>query len=162
MNGLGAATSFEVIGRPKPEVGQEPVTDVRVATHDYFGAMGIRLVRGRLFGAEERSGPARRVIISDSMARKSLGRTRIRSVNAFPCYWNDPGEDEIIGVVGDVRQETLEEEVRPSIYWPPARFAYPWMTVAIRAAGDVGAIVPAVTANVTRSIQTYRSPTFGR
>ena len=50
--------------------------------------------------------------------------------------------------MGDVRQETLENEVRPSIYWPPARFAYPWMTVAIRAAGEVSAIVPVVTARV--------------
>ena len=34
--------------------------------------------------------------------------------------WNDPGPDEIVGVVGDVRQETLEKEVRPAIYWPPS------------------------------------------
>ena len=61
LNGLGAATDFEIIGRPKPPVGQEPVTDVRVVTHDFFRAMGIRLVRGRLFGAEERGATARRV-----------------------------------------------------------------------------------------------------
>ena len=42
LNGLGAATDFEIVGRPKPPVGQEPVTDVRVVTHDYFRAMGIR------------------------------------------------------------------------------------------------------------------------
>jgi putative ABC transport system permease protein len=147
LNGLGAATDFEIIGRPKPPVGQEPVTDVRVVTHDFFSAMGIRLVRGRLFGAEERGATARRVIISESMARKywpnedPIGQR-------ISVYWNDPGPDEIIGVVGDVRQETLEKEVRPSIYWPPARFAYPWMTVAIRAAGEVSAIVPVVTARV--------------
>ena len=62
--------------------------------------------------------------------------------------WNDPGPDEIVGVVGDVRQETLEKEVRPSIYWPPSRFAYPFMTVAVRAAGDPTALVSAVTARV--------------
>jgi putative ABC transport system permease protein len=147
LNGLGAATSFEVVGRPKPEAGQEPVTDVRVATHNYFQAMGIRLVRGRLFDASDRGTNIRRIIISDSLARKywpdedPIGQHII-------VAWNDPGPDEIIGVVGDVRQETLEKEVRPSIYWPPARFAYPFMTVAIRAAGSPDAIVPAVTARV--------------
>jgi putative ABC transport system permease protein len=147
LNGLGAATSFEIVGRPKPEAGQEPVTDVRVATHNYFQAMGIRLVRGRLFDASDRGTNIRRIIISDSLARKywpdedPIGQHII-------VAWNDPGPDEIIGVVGDVRQETLEKEVRPSIYWPPARFAYPFMTVAIRAAGSPDAIVPAVTARV--------------
>ena len=57
---------------PKPEAGQEPVTDVRVATHDYFRAMGIRLIRGRVFGAMDAGPNVRRVIISDSMARRIL------------------------------------------------------------------------------------------
>ena len=147
LNGIGAATGFEIVGRPKPEAGQEPVTDVRVATHDYFRAMGIRLVRGRLFGAMDAGTNVRRVIISDSMARKywpdqdPIGQHII-------VAWNDPGPDEIVGVIGDVREETLEKEVRPAIYWPPSRFAYPFMTVAIRTAGDPGAVVSAVTDRV--------------
>jgi predicted permease len=123
------------------------VTYVRVATHDYFRAMGIRLIRGRVFGAMDAGSNVRRVIISDSMARRywpnadPIGQQIIVS-------WNDPGPDEIVGVVGDVRQETLEKEVRPSIYWPPSRFAYPFMTVAVRAVGDPTALVSAVTASV--------------
>jgi hypothetical protein len=42
------------------------------------------------------------------------------------------GPDEIVGVVGDVRQQDLETEARATIYWPPARFTYPFMTIAIR------------------------------
>jgi len=147
LNGIGAATGFAIVGRPKPEAGQEPVTDVRVATHDYFRAMGIRLVRGRLFGPMDAGTNVRRVIISDSMARKywpdqdPIGQHII-------VAWNDPGPDEIVGVIGDVREETLEKEVRPAIYWPPSRFAYPFMTVAIRTAGDPGGVVSAVTDRV--------------
>ena len=77
--------------------------------------------------------------------------------------WNDPGPDEIVGVVGDVRQETLEDEVRPSIYWPPSRFAYPFMTVAIRAAGDPTAlVVRRDRERARRWTRTFRSPTCGR
>ncbi len=148
LNGLGSATSFFIVGQPKPPAGQEPVTDVRVATHDYFRAMGIRLVRGRLFDrADEQGDNVRRVIISDAMARQywpnqdPIGQRIIVS-------WNDEGPDEIVGVVGDVRQENLEKEMRPSIYWPPSRFAYPWMTIAIRTSGDVTSIVSAATAKV--------------
>ncbi len=147
LNGLGAATAFEIVGRPKPPAGQEPVTDVRVTTHDYFQAMGIRLVRGRLFDRSDAGSNVRRVIISESMARTywpdedPIGKQIV-------VAWNDPGPDVIVGVVGDVRQETLEKEVRPSIYWPPSRFTYPFMTVAIRVAGDVSSVVPAATARV--------------
>jgi putative ABC transport system permease protein len=60
--------------------------------------------------------------------------------------WNDPGPDEIVGVVGDVRQQDLETEARATIYWPPGRFTYPFAGVAIRAATDPRPIVPAVIA----------------
>jgi putative ABC transport system permease protein len=147
LNGLGAATGFEIVGRPKPEAGQEPVTDVRVSTHDYFRAMGIRLVRGRLFDKTDTGTNVRRVIISETMARKfwpnedPVGQQII-------VEWNDAAPDTIVGVVGDVRQETLENEVRSAIYWPPSRFTYPFMTVAIRTAVDPASIVPAATAKV--------------
>jgi putative ABC transport system permease protein len=148
LNGLGAATGFTIVGRPKPADGQEPVTDVRVATHHYFEAMGIRLVRGRLFDDTDRGNNVRRVIISESMARMywpgqdPLGQHIV-------VEWYDPGPDEIVGIVGDVRQETLEKSERPSIYWPPSRFAYPFMTIAVRTpSADPTSVVAAVTAKV--------------
>jgi len=62
--------------------------------------------------------------------------------------WNDNDPDEIIGVVGDVHQLTLDDEIRATTYWPPSRFAYPWNTVVIRATGDPSRIVPEVSALV--------------
>jgi len=140
LAGLGAATGFQIVGREKPAPGQEPVTDVRVVTHDYFKAMGVPLKRGRLFDARDAGTGVRRVIINEAIAKKyfpgedPIGRSII-------VAWNDEGPDEIVGVVGDVRQQDLETEARATIYWPPSRFTYPYMTVAIRAAGDPRAIV---------------------
>jgi putative ABC transport system permease protein len=145
MAGPGAATGFEVVGQPKPEPGQEPVTDVRVVTHDYFQAMGVPLLRGRLFDDRDQAGQVRRVIVNQALAKKyfrgedPIGKSIIVS-------WNDRGPDEIVGVVGDVRQADLETEVRATVYWPPARFTYPFMTTAIRTAGDPRSTVKAATA----------------
>ena len=133
--GLGAATGFEVVGQPKPAAGQEPVTDVRVVTHDYFRAMGVPLLRGRTFDSRDAGVNIRRVIVNQALARKHfpnedpIGKSIIVS-------WNDEAPDEIVGVVGDVRQQDLETEARATIYWPPGRFTYPFMSVAIRTAGD--------------------------
>ena len=52
--------------------------------------------------------------------------------------WNDEGEDEIVGVVGDIRHATLETASRPMIYYPPGRFAYPWIALVLRAEGESG------------------------
>ena len=138
--GLGAATGFEVVGQPKPPAGQGPVTDVRVVTHDYFKAMGVPLLRGRTFDSRDTGANIRRVIVNQALARKHfpnedpIGKSIIVS-------WNDEGPDEIVGVVGDVRQQDLETEARATIYWPPGRFTYPFMSVAIRTAGDPRNIV---------------------
>jgi putative ABC transport system permease protein len=147
LNGLGAATSFQVVGKPRAPHGQEPVTDVRVVANNYFKAMGVPLLRGRLFNERDPSDAKDKIVINDAMARKywpgedPVGKRVI-------INWNNEREDEIIGVVGDVRQTALDTDARATNYWPYRRFEYPGMTIAIRAKGDPRPMVAAVRAVV--------------
>ena len=143
LNGLGAATSFTVEGVPAPKPGEEPVADVRVATHDYFTAMGIPLLKGRLFDGRDTAPGTRRIIVSDSLVKKTMGDVDPIG-RRIVLSWNDKGPDEIIGVVGDIRATSLETEPRPATYLPPTRFAYPFMSVVVRTASDDVAVVPAI------------------
>ncbi len=145
LNGMGAATAFDIVGQPKRPAGEENIADVRVVTHEYFKAMRIPLLRGRTFDARDTGPNGRRVIINESLALRHFPNEDPIG-KRIVIWWNDQAEDEIIGVVADVRDSALEAEPRPMTYWPPARFAYPFMTVAIRTAGDAKAIVPAATA----------------
>jgi putative ABC transport system permease protein len=146
LNGLGSATGFHVVGKPKPPAGQDWVTDVRVITHNYFKAMGVPLLRGRAFDGRDAGTGVRRVIINQALAQKYFpGEDPIGK--SIVVNWDDEKPDEIVGVAGDVRHQDLETEARATIYWPPARFTYPFMTIAIRTAGDPRSIVsPAVAA----------------
>jgi putative ABC transport system permease protein len=143
LTGPGAATRYWVVGEPPPPSGQEPVADVRVITHEYLESMGIPLVRGRLFDERQPADARDKVVVNEALARRHwpnqdpLGK-RIR------ISWNDNREDEIIGVVGDVRHAALETEPRAMTYWPFARNAYGSMTLTVRTAGDPGPVVPAV------------------
>jgi putative ABC transport system permease protein len=143
MNGLGAATGFSIVGQPKPRPGDEPVCDVRVVTNNYFPAMGVPLLRGRLFDSRDRGDKVRRVVVNDTLARKyfpnedPIGKSIV-------VQWNDEGPDEIVGVVGDVRGRDLETAPRATIYWPPSRFTYPFMTVAVRASTDPAAAAASI------------------
>jgi putative ABC transport system permease protein len=147
LTGLAAATGFEIVGRPKPPLGEGPVCDVRVATGHYFSAMDIPLIAGRVFDEGDSREKTRLVIINQTMARQywpdesPLGRRIVVS-------WNDPGPDEIVGVVGDVHHYGLETAPRPMIYWPPGRFAYPWTAVVVRGTRDPTSLVPAIVREV--------------
>ena len=143
LTGPGAATRYWVVGEPLPPSGQEPVADVRVITHAYLESMGIPLVRGRLFDERQPADARDKVVVNEALARRHwpnqdpLGK-RIR------ISWNDNREDEIIGVVGDVRHAALETEPRATTYWPFARNAYGSMTLTVRTAGDPAPVVSAV------------------
>ena len=142
LTGLGAATRMEIVGQPKPPTGQEPVTDVRVITHDYLGTMGVPLLKGRLFNEQDAADAKGRVVINETMARRHwpnedpIGK-RVR------IAWDDL-EDEVIGVVGDVKHSGLDAEPRAMTYWPYARNAYGTMTVTVRTAVDTGRVVNSI------------------
>src|SRR3712207_6606494 len=55
-----------------------------------------------------------------------------------------PAPTEIVGIVGDVRYESLTDEAQPAVYLPPAELPYPFMTFVVRTAGDPAAMAPAV------------------
>jgi putative ABC transport system permease protein len=147
LTGPGAATGFAVVGAPKPRRGEEPVLDVRVVTREYFKALGVPLLKGRLFNEEDPADSLNRIIVNQALVEKyfpgqdPIGR-KIR------VAWNEERDDEIIGVVGDVRHAGLHEQPRPMNYWPYARFSYPAMTIALRTAGDPRPAAAAVTAIV--------------
>ena len=143
LTGLGAATSFEIVGQPKPPQGTAPVADVRVISHDYLKAMGVPLLRGRLFNEQDAADAKGRVVINENMARRfwpgedAIGK-HIR------INW-DTLEDEVIGVVGDVKHAGLDGEVRSMTYWPFSRNPYGTMTIAVRTAGEASGVVNAIT-----------------
>jgi putative ABC transport system permease protein len=143
LHGLGAATSFFIEGQDKIRQGDEPVSDVRVVTHDYFKAMGIPLLRGRLFDSRDTAPKTRRIIVSELLVKKYFGDVDPIG-KRIVLSWNDEGPDEIIGVVGDIRSASLETEPKGASYLPPARFAYPFMTVVVKTTDESMRLVPSL------------------
>jgi predicted permease len=142
--GLGSTTGFTVEGRPAPPPGEEPATNVRVADAAYFGTMNIPLLRGRNF-TELEDGQARHVVvISESMARQHFpGEDPIGKTISVEMFDN-PNPTQIIGVVGDVRYDSLTDAAEPMVYFPLPDLTYSVMTLAVRTDNDPAAITPAV------------------
>ena len=94
-----------------------------LATSDYFRAMGITLLAGRSF----RSGDLRGVpgvILSERLAMSIFGTVDVvgRGITKLPPLADArPTHFRIIGVVGDVRQQRIEDGDTPMVYFPLLR-----------------------------------------
>jgi predicted permease len=127
--------------------GEQPEIEFRRAVRDYFGAMGIPLLRGRAFTSEDGPSSPPVAVINERMARRlmpgenPIGR-RIRFGGAAGAWIT------IVGVVGDVRHSTLETEPSPELYtWylqgPPVN---PFLVLRCRV--DAASLAAAVRAEV--------------
>lgn len=134
--GLGAATGFAIEGRPAPPVGQEPSTNVRVADSDFFKTMGIPLLRGRTFSDVENREVKHVILINETMAAKYFPNEDPIGKRLDVAMFDKPNPAEVIGIVGNVRYESLVDEMEPLVYFPLSDLTYPFMTLVIRTSSD--------------------------
>lgn len=126
-----------------PQRSSDPALRYAV-TGDYFAALRIPLVRGRLLDARDVAAAPRAVLVSESYARRAFaGRdplgNRLR-------YGPDTSWETIVGVVGDVRQSSLSAGDEDAVYVPPLQWSWAdhsrWLVARVQ--GRAAALVPAV------------------
>ena len=98
----------------------------RVVTPGYFAAVGLPLVRGRLFGENDK--PVwipkdvppypRRVIISDRLAKQIFKNEDAIGKQVLPWKGQSSGLAEVVGIVGDSRERGLAENPTLTVYLP--------------------------------------------
>lgn len=142
--GLGSSTGFKIEGRPEPPPGQGPSCDVRVVDGAYFPTLGIPILRGRNFSQQEEREAKRVILINEALARKYFSNEDPIGQRLDVAMFENPVVTEVIGVVGNVRYDSLIDEAPPAVYFPHPELAYPFMTLVLRTDGDPTAIAPAV------------------
>jgi putative ABC transport system permease protein len=91
--------------------------DFRVASDGYFRAMGIPLVRGRLFDTRDTADAPHVAVISESLARtRWAGQEPIGERIQFGGVDGDLRLFTIVGIVGDVKERGLDAEPSPTFY----------------------------------------------
>src|SRR5580700_6061377 len=140
---LQSASRFLIEGQPVPEAGARPVAQTRSANLGYFEAMGIPLVKGRLFTPADLGGS--NIIINHALANRfwpgadPIGqRINISSLNPQPCWLP------IVGIVGDIHQFGLDAPPTFDVYsaggWTP--------NLVIRTSSDPVALAQAATQEI--------------
>ena len=122
VSGFGSMNGdFNIDGRPKFKSGEAPVAEFRLVTPTYFRAIGIPVLRGRIFGDGEGPSEPLTIMVNETLARRffpgedALGK-RLLVLDDKP--------HEIVGIVGDARQWGLDRPADPEIYFSYAQMAF--------------------------------------
>jgi predicted permease len=127
--------------------------DIRTVGGDYFDAMRIPLVRGRLFTPADTRTSFRAIVIDEYMARQlwpnqdPIGkRVRTGGMDASPeAPWMT-----VVGVVGRVKHESLDSEPRMAMHWAHAQATSRSMTIVLRTATAPESVVMDVRAAIRK------------
>ena len=143
LGGSAEVFTFDIGGRPPYQPGEEPIADRRCISGDYFRAMGIPIRSGRTFEDADRAESQQVVIINETLARRYFSGLNPIGQHLIPGEGSVPIDREIVGVVGDVRHQSLESETSPEYYVPYTQTEVDDLTLVLRTAGgNPAAIAP--------------------
>lgn len=135
-------------GRPAPDPSHPPDTHVRIVDSEIHRALQIPVLHGRSFTAQDGPASPKSVVINEAMAREyfagdnPLGH-RISVLSSGP---GRPIWEEIVGVVGDVRQQGLDADVFPEVQIPFTQSPINQMAILVRTSADPGALAQSIRA----------------
>ncbi len=140
----GAERSFDIGGTADRE---EPQARVMLVGPQYFAALRIPLLQGRVWNADEnargdfiavvnRAFEARYLSSSNTQGRQlripSLTtQNRFAATSAQSTAWR-----QVIGIVGDARDDGVDRPVVPAIYLPYSALMPPYVQFLVRTQGD--------------------------
>lgn len=133
-----------VEGQDLPDGQEAQVVRTNTVGHDYFETVGIDILKGRGFRAEDREDTTNVAVINETMAerlwleRDPIGR-RFRAL--------DPNADipfRVIGIAADSKYTSLGEEAQPSLYLSIEQSYVPGVTLHVRTDGRPAVLLDTV------------------
>lgn len=148
FNGTSYTSDFLIEGWPAGKYGTE--IGNRTVTTTYFSTMKVPVLRGRVFGPEDRMGSARVIVINEALASQYFaGQNPVgqrlafeKAVDAKTKFYT------IIGVVGNEHVDALDIAPRIEAFHAEAQEPSQYMVALLRTAGDPVALTPAVRATL--------------
>ena len=121
LSSSNSSSSTAIETRPLPPE-EKMNANHRLVTPGYFRTLSVPVLAGRDFGPADREGALPVVVVNQTLARQAwpgesaLGKRLSMWSNEEAPVWL-----EVVGVVGDIRQGQLSQDVRPEVYFPLAQ-----------------------------------------
>jgi predicted permease len=142
LGSTNVSTYIEVEGRNVPPA-ERPEVEFRRAVFDYFGTMGIPVVRGRVFTREDSADTPPVVVANTAFAARvfpgedAVGKHVRLGGSTGPWIT-------IVGVVGSIKHGSLEETPKPELYTTYRQNSPVTPFLAIKTSGDPALVGSAV------------------
>jgi predicted permease len=140
FRGSGERIDFVPEGMVLGSSEEAPTAPLIHVSDGYFHALGVRVIAGREFERSDDDQAPTRFVVNEAFARKyfsglpAVGRTVAIGDEQIP----------IVGVVGDVRQESVEEPAQPTIYIHALQNMRSQANLVVRTRGEPLAMARAV------------------
>ncbi len=133
LDGGGFGFSFNVRGRTYARPSDEPGAEVRQVTPAFFNTLGVPMVRGRGIRDTDAPGAPTVYLVNQAFVKRFFPNED--AIGQFIRLEWGPGEEpycEIVGVVGDVHGEGLEDAPLPTVYASLAQHPFSAVALVVR------------------------------
>jgi predicted permease len=143
LSGASEGTDLILEGQESADAnGKRPNADYTIVTPEYFTTLQIPLLQGRYFTAQDKAEAPLAIIVNDTLAARvwpgenPLGKR-------FRVGFEEK-QREVVGVVGTIKQTTLDSEARSAMYLPHLQSPTPGLTLLVRTRGEPLSMAAAV------------------
>jgi putative ABC transport system permease protein len=135
FSGNGELTSIGLPDRPAPPTSAPFQAFYNSATPGYIETVGIPLRAGRLFRDSDSARAGRVILVNDAFVNRYWPEARA-AADVLGRQVLVPGAATIVGVVGSVKQNSLDDADQPEFYVPYAQDPMIFATLAVKTDGD--------------------------
>ncbi|MEX2152621.1 MAG: ADOP family duplicated permease [Gemmatimonadaceae bacterium] len=139
----GGTTTQTVEGYVPPAGTGSVELPYAAVSRGYFETMGIPLIAGRTFSADDRPESQRMIVVNETAARVFWGessdalRGRVRAQGSQ----DESAWRQVVGVVGDVKVASLREPPTPMMYYSADQTGVSSFALVVRTTGDPSGII---------------------
>ena len=154
---------IRVVGHPFN--GEHNEVNYREVSSAFFTTLHAKLLRGRYFNEADDASKPRVLIINEALAKKYFPGEDPLGQKIGNNTLTPDSIAEVIGIVSDVRDGSLDSEVWPAIYEPFNQSPDTYYCLVVRTSQSAGSILPALVAavhEVDRGIGTKDEATMQR
>ena len=122
---------------------ERPVAEKRIVSTNYFDVLGARMVQGRGFSADDRTGNDPVVVVNETFVRRYLTDGPVIG-RQIEFLFEIEGSQRIVGVVADIKERDLNAPATAAVYIPVTQRSLSSAYLMVSVSGDPAAHVPAV------------------
>ncbi len=147
LSGFGVIVFTGIEGQPPPDREKDLPLGVGAVSPDYFRTLQIPLLTGRVYDERDNAEAPKVAIVNQAFAQRYFPAGDVLGKRVgFGC--EDGLCTTIVGVVGNVKQESITAEVAPEIYVPFNQMPMNGMTLFLRTTGAPADLAQALRSQV--------------